>query len=75
MNLLAQFQQIFSSEERGFATITDIRSDGKLIATIPNGSIVLLNGVVAIGKNVYYNRVTSDVITEAPNVAINEYGV
>ena len=75
MNLLSQFQQIFNQEERAFATITGVREDGKLIATMPTGAVVLLTGNVDIGKNVFYDRVTSRVLDEAPNVTFIEYGV
>lgn len=75
MNLLSQFQQIFNTEERAFATITGVRDDGKLIATMPTGAVVLLTGNVDIGKNVFYDRVTSKVLEEAPNVTFTEYGV
>lgn len=75
MNLLSQFNQIFGTTERGFAKVTGVKNDGKLIATTPNGATVLLNGAVEIGKNVYYNRANADVIGEAPDVVMNEYGV
>ncbi len=75
MNLLSQFQQIFSQEERAFATITGVRNDGKLIATMPTGAVVLLTGSVDIGKNVFYDRVTSKVLEEAPSVVFREYGI
>lgn len=75
MNLLSQFQQIFNQEERAFATITGVREDGKLIATMPTGVVVLLTGNVDIGKNVFYDRVTSKVLEEAPNVTFTEYSV
>ena len=75
MNLLSQFQQIFNQEERAFATITGVRDDGKLIATMPTGSVVLLTGNVDIGKNVFYDRVTNKVLEEAPNVTFTEYSV
>lgn len=75
MNLLSKFNQIFGQTERGFAKVTGKRADGKLIATTPNGATILLNGVAEIGKNVYYNRATSDVLGEAPDVVMNEYGV
>ena len=75
MNLLSQFQQIFNSEERAFATVTGVRNDGKLIATMPTGVVVILDGKVDIGKNVFYDRVTSKVLSEAPNVTFTEYGV
>lgn len=75
MNLLSQFQQIFNTEERAFAKVTGVRNDGKLIATMPTGAVVLLTGNVDIGKNVFYDRVTSKVLEEAPNVTFTEYSV
>lgn len=75
MNLLSQFQQIFNQEERAFAKITGVKPDGMLIATTPTGAVVLLTGSVDIGKNVFYDRVTSRVLDEAPNVTFIEYGV
>lgn len=75
MNLLAQFQQIFRETERGFAKIKGIRNDGKLIATTSNGATILLDGVVEIGKNVFYDRVGNKVLEIAPDVVMNEYGV
>ena len=75
MNLLSQFQQIFNTEERAFAKVTGVRNDGKLIAIMPTGAVVLLDGKADIGKNVFYDRVTSRVLEEAPNVTFTEYGV
>ena len=75
MNLLAQFNAIFNSEERAFAKITGVKPDGMLIATTPTGVVVLLQGKADIGKNVFYDRVTSKVLEEAPNVTFIEYGV
>ena len=75
MNLLSQFQQIFNQEERAFATITGVRDDGRLIATMPTGAVVLLTGSVDIGKNVFYDRQTGKVLEEAPDVVFTEYSV
>lgn len=75
MNLLAKFNQIFGTTERGFAKITGVKNDGQLIATTPSGAMVLLAGVAQIGTNVYYNRVTGEVLAPAPDVEMNEYGV
>lgn len=75
MNLLARFNQIFGTTERGFAKITGRKNDGQFIATTPNGATVLLHGVGQIGTNVYYNRVTGEVLAPAPDVEMNEYGV
>lgn len=75
MNLLSQFQQIFNTEERAFAKITGVKPDGMLIATTPTGVVVLLQGKADIGKNVFYDRVSGKVLSEAPNVTFTEYGV
>ena len=75
MNLLSQFQQIFNQEERAFATITGVRDDGRLIATMPTGAVVLLTGNVDIGKHVFYDRQTNKVLEEAPDVVFTEYSV
>lgn len=75
MNLLSQFNQIFGATERGFAKVTGVKNDGQLIATTPSGATVLLHGVGQIGTNVYYNRVTGEVLAPAPDVEMSEYGV
>lgn len=75
MNLLAQFGDVFAENPQGFAKIIDVKKDGRLIATTPNGATVLLVGKAEIGKNVFYDRVTSKVLGEAPDVAFVEYGV
>ena len=76
MNLLAQFNAIFNSEERAFAKITGVKPDGMLIATTPTGVVVLLQGKADIGKNVFYNRVDNKVLSDAPdNIVFKEYGV
>lgn len=75
MNLLSQFQQIFADNPKGFATITSIKQDGTLIATTPAGAVVLLEGNVDIGKNVFYDKVENKVLSEAPSVVFSEYGV
>lgn len=75
MNLLSQFQQIFADNPKGFATITGIKQDGTLIATTPAGAVVLLEGYVDIGKNVFYDKVENKVLSEAPSVVFSEYGV
>ena len=75
MNLLSQCQQIFADNPKGFATITGIKQDGTLIATTPAGAVVLLEGYVDIGKNVFYDKVENKVLSEAPSVVFSEYGV
>ena len=75
MNLLSQMQAIFGSEERAYATIKGIKSDGTLIAQTPSGATVLLQGKSEIGKAVYYDRVSNKVLSDAPIVTFNEYSV
>lgn len=75
MNLLSQFQQIFSENPRGYASITGVKSDGTLITQTPNGAVVLLQGKADIGKVVFYDRVTNHVVDDAPNVIFKEFGV
>lgn len=76
MNLLSQFQQIFSENPRGYASITGVKSDGTLITQTPNGAVVLLQGKADIGKAVFYDRVDNNkVVDDAPNVIFKEFGV
>lgn len=75
MNLLSQFQQIFTENPKGYATITGVKPDGTLIATTPTGATVLLTGQADIGKAVFYDRVASKVLEEAPDVVFKEWGV
>lgn len=75
MNLLSQFQQIFSENPKGYATVTGIKNDGTLIATTPTGAVVLLQGQAEMGKAVFYDRVESRVVGDAPSVVFREWGV
>lgn len=75
MNLLSQFQQIFTENPKGYATVTGIKPDGTLIATTSTGATVLLTGQADIGKAVFYDRVESRVLGDAPDVVFKEWGV
>ncbi|MDN5665059.1 hypothetical protein [Psychrobacter sp. 1Y4] len=75
MNLLSQFDQIFSRTERGTARITGQRGGGKLVAQTESGATILLDGEMETDKKVYYDRVSSKVLGEAPDVVYSEYGV
>ena len=75
MNLLSQFQQIFSENPRGYASITGVKSDGTLIATTQTGAVVLLQGKAQVGQAVFYDRVNNDVVDDAPTVVFREFGV
>ncbi len=75
MNLLTQFQQLQQPQEKAFATITGERGAGKVVAQTPSGAIIILNGNLEIGKKCFYDRRTSTIISEAPNVNFREFGV
>ena len=75
MNLLSQFQQIFSENPRGYASVTGVKSDGTLIATIQTGAVVLLQGKAQVGQAVFYDRVDNKVVDDAPDVVFKEFGV
>lgn len=75
MNLLNQFNQLFNTTERSIARITGQRGGGKLVAETESGATVLLDGEMETGKKVYYDRVSSKVLGEAPDVTYSEYGV
>lgn len=75
MNLLSQFNQILGRTERGVARITGQRDGGQLVAQTVSGATLLLTGELEIGKMCYYDKVTSKVIAEAPDVIYSEYGV
>ena len=75
MNLLSQFNQILNSTERSIARITGQRGGGRLVAQTESGATILLEGKMETGKKVYYDRVTSKVLAEAPDVPYSEYGV
>lgn len=75
MNLLSQFDQIFSRTERGVASVTGQRGGGKLVAQTASGATILLDGEMETGKKVYYDRVSGKVLGEAPDVVYSEYGV
>ena len=75
MNLLSQFNQIFDRTERGVARITGQRGGGQLVAQTVSGATLLLTGEMATGKMCYYDKVTSKVLGEAPDVIYSEYGI
>lgn len=75
MNILNQFNQLLNRQELAIATITGNRGGGKLVATTESGAVVILNGNLAIGKKCFYDRTTSKIISEAPNVEFGDYPV
>lgn len=75
MNLLSQFNEIFPTQERAFATITGQRGGGRVVAQTSSGANILLSGEMETGKKCWYDRRTSSIISEAPDVAFSEFGV
>lgn len=75
MNLLSQFDQLFSRTERGVARVTGQRGGGKLVAQTESGATILLDGEMETDKKVYYDRVSNRVLGEAPDVPHSEYPV
>lgn len=75
MNLLAQFQQIFNAEEKAIARITHQKADGLWVGETLGGGIVILKGSTQLGKLCFYNRVNREILSDAPDVAFEEYSV
>lgn len=75
MNLLSQFEQLFASQEKAIARIQAQRRDGQWVAATLTGAVVILIGDTEAGKSVYYDRVSNQILSEAPAVSFAEYGV
>ena len=75
MNLLSQLKQTLNRTEQAFATITGQRGGGIVVAQTTGGATILLKGEMETGKNVFYNRRDSTIMSEAPDVAFSEFGV
>lgn len=75
MNLLSQFQQIFNAQEKSIAKIIGERDGGLMVGETLGGATVLLKGKIEIGKLCFYDRVSNEILSEAPNVEFKEYSV
>lgn len=75
MNLLNQFEQIFTKQEKAVARIIGQRGGGMLVAETLGGGTVLLHGSLETGKWCFYDRVSNQILTEAPNIEFKEYSV
>lgn len=75
MNLLSQFNQILGRTERGVARITGQRGGGQVVAQTTSGATILLTGEMETGKMCYYDKTSSRVLGEAPDVVYSKYGV
>lgn len=75
MNLLSQLKQTLNTTEQSFATVTGQRGGGTVVAQTSGGASILLKGEMETGKNVFYNRRDSTIMSEAPDVVFSEFGV
>ena len=75
MNILAALNQTLNTTEQAFATVTGQRGGGTVVAQTTGGANILLKGKMETGKNVFYNRRDSTIMSEAPDVVFSEFGV
>ena len=75
MNLLSQLTQTLNQTEQAFALIVGQRGGGIVVAQTPSGATILLKGEMETGKNVFYNRRDSTIMSAAPDVVFSEFGV
>lgn len=78
MNLLDQLTNRLNTSEKHIATLTGQKADGTWTARTIGGAVVLLKPTtqtLTIGNQVYYDRVSGEIMAVAPSVAWEEYGV
>lgn len=75
MNFLNQLNGVLDRQEKAFAMITGQRGGGKVVAQTPSGANILLTGTMETGRKCFYDRRTSNIISEAPDVVFSEFGV
>lgn len=78
MNLLDQLTSRLNTSEKHIATLTGQKADGTWIARTIGGAIILLkptSHTLTIGNQVYYDKVSGEIMAVAPSVAWGEWGV
>lgn len=75
MNLLNELSQLLSPSEKAVARLTDKKADGVWVAQTLAGGVLVLTGQGEAGKQVYYDRTTSQIISLAPDVKFERFGV
>lgn len=78
MNLLDQLTSRLNTSEKHIATLTGQKADGTWIARTIGGAIILLkptSHALTIGNQVYYDKVSGEIMAVAPSVAWGEWGV
>ena len=77
MNLLSQFESLLTPKQTSIATVTGGRGNDVWIGqTIGKKTVVLKSdNSYTTGQKVYYNRLTGEVLGNAPDVEFREFGV
>lgn len=75
MNLLEELTNVLTPNAKAVATLTGKKADGVWIATTLSGATVILTGQGDMGKQVYYNRATGEILGVAPEVRFQAFGV
>ena len=75
MNLLSQFDQLFDRQEQSIARVIGQRGNGRVVAETQNGATIVLSGEMETGKRCFYDRRSSKILSIAPDVVFNDYGV
>ncbi len=77
MNLLNQFASLLAPTQKGVAVITGTKGGGVWVGQTIGGAVVLLKSAQnhTTSQKVYYNRLTGEIIGNAPEVSFREFGV
>lgn len=73
--LITLMQELFPSEPRGIATLSDQERDGFKVAFLPSGDEILLRGTAQAGETVFFSRATNKILEPAPAVAWTDIAV
>lgn len=75
MSLLDEIKSALGEQEKAVATITGQRGGGKVVARTLGGVDIILSGEMETGKACFYDRRTNTIMSEAPSVNFQEFGV
>ncbi len=77
MNLLSQFESLLTPKQKGVATITGTKGNHIWIGQTFGGAVVLMYSKDnhATGQKVYYDRISGQIVSLAPDVVFGEFGV
>lgn len=74
MGLLDVINSTQPKTEKAFATVTG-QLQGRVKAKTTGGATIILTGAMETGKKVWYDRRTSTILSEAPDVSFSEFGI